>query len=38
LRKQVKTVEEEKIIEDTIYGTELKQLPHSLAVTNMILH
>lgn len=38
LRKQVKTTEEQKIIEDTIYGIELKQLPHSLAVTNMILH
>ncbi|MFA5917842.1 MAG: class I SAM-dependent DNA methyltransferase [Candidatus Gracilibacteria bacterium] len=38
LRKEVKTVEDEKIIEDTIFGTELKQLPHLLATTNMILH
>lgn len=38
LRKEVKTVEDEKIIEDTIFWTELKQLPHLLATTNMILH
>jgi type I restriction enzyme M protein len=38
LRKEVKTPDDEKIIEDTIFGTELKQLPHLLATTNMILH
>lgn len=38
LRKQVQTPEDEKLLEDTLYGIELKQLPHSLAVTNMILH
>lgn len=38
LRKQVKTSEDEEIIADTIYGNELKQLPHLLATTNLILH
>lgn len=38
LRKEVKTPDDEKIIEDTIFWTELKQLPHLLATTNMILH
>ncbi len=38
LRKQVKTSEDEEIIADTLYWTELKQLPHLLATTNMILH
>lgn len=38
LRRQVKTSEDEEIIADTLYWTELKQLPHLLATTNMILH
>jgi type I restriction enzyme M protein len=38
LRKQVKNVEDEKILQQSIFGIEKKQLPHMLAVTNMILH
>ncbi len=38
LRKEVKTPDDEKIIENTVFWTELKQLPHLLATTNMILH
>mgnify|MGYP000651205883 FL=1 len=38
LRKQVNNPDDEKIISDTLYGNELKQLPHLLATTNMILH
>lgn len=38
LLKESKSPNDIKTIEDTIYWTELKQLPHSLAVTNMILH
>jgi len=38
LRKQVNNSEDEEIIADTIYWNELKQLPHLLATTNMILH
>lgn len=38
LRKQVKTSEDEEIIADKLFWNELKQLPHLLATTNMILH
>lgn len=38
LRKQVQNPDEEKVLQDTIYGSELKQLPHLLATTNLILH
>lgn len=38
VKKQVKSVEDEKILQDTILGIEKKQLPHMLAVTNLILH
>lgn len=34
----VKTPEDEKILQDSIYGIEKKPLPHMLATTNMILH
>ncbi len=34
----VKTAEDEKILQSSIFGTELKQLPHLLATTNLILH
>jgi len=34
----VKTAEDEALIQQNIYGTELKQLPHLLATTNLILH
>lgn len=35
---EVKTAEDEKLLQSSIYWTELKQLPHILATTNMILH
>lgn len=34
----VKTAEDEALLQSSIYGTELKQLPHLLATTNLILH
>lgn len=37
-KNDVKTAEDEKLLQGSIYGTELKQLPHILATTNMILH
>lgn len=38
IRKQVKTPEDERVLEDSIRGVEKKQLPHLLCTTNMILH
>jgi type I restriction enzyme M protein len=38
LKAQAKTPAQRKKIERSIWGTEKKQLPHMLAVTNMILH
>lgn len=38
LMKQANTTEERKIIQKSIIGIEKKQLPHVLAVTNLILH
>lgn len=38
LNKQLKTAEDNIILQNTINWNELKQLPHMLAVTNMILH
>lgn len=38
LKKQVKNIEDEKTLQDTILGIEKKPLPHMLAVTNLILH
>lgn len=38
LQKQVKTAEDTKTIQNTIYGIEWKQLPYMLAMTNMYLH
>lgn len=34
----VKTAEDEALLQNSIYGTELKQLPHLLATTNLVLH
>ena len=34
----VKSQADEKKLHDSIYGVELKSLPHLLAITNMILH
>lgn len=38
LKKQAKTVEDRKIIQESVLGIEKKPLPHLLAVTNLILH
>ena len=39
VRKQhVKTVEQEQLLQASIYGVEKKPLPHLLCTTNMILH
>lgn len=37
-KQEVKTQADEKKLQNSIRGVELKQLPHSLALTNMILH
>ncbi len=37
-RQDVKSVEDLKILEETIHGMELKPLPFMLCVTNLILH
>lgn len=34
----VKTQDQEKELHDSIFGTEIKSLPHLLAITNMMLH
>ncbi|MCA9381927.1 SAM-dependent DNA methyltransferase [Candidatus Dojkabacteria bacterium] len=36
--KQVKTPEDENLLQNSIYGTEKKPLPHMLVMTNLILH
>lgn len=38
LRKQVKNIEDEKALQESILGIEKKPLPHMLCTTNMILH
>ncbi len=38
IRRNVKTPEDERILQDSIRGVEKKQLPHLLCTTNMILH
>jgi len=38
LKKQVKTTDDNKIINDSIHGVEKKPLPYMLATTNMMLH
>jgi len=38
MRKQLKTPEELKHLQNSLRGTEKKPLPHMLSVTNMILH
>jgi type I restriction enzyme M protein len=39
VRKQhVKTVEQEQLLQESIFGVEKKPLPHLLCTTNMILH
>lgn len=36
--KYVKTVDDEALLQKSIFGVEKKQLPHSLCMTNMLLH
>jgi type I restriction enzyme M protein len=36
--KYVNSVEDERLLQKSINGVEVKQLPHVLAVTNMLLH
>jgi type I restriction enzyme M protein len=38
LKRQVKNIEDEKTLQETILGIEKKPLPYMLAVTNLILH
>lgn len=38
LRKQVKTVDDQALLQQAIHGVEKKQLPHLLCITNMLLH
>lgn len=38
LRKQVNNVSDQKVLQETITGTELKPLPFMLAVVNLITH
>ena len=38
LEKQVKTIQDKKILQNSIKGVEKKPLPFMLAVTNMMLH
>lgn len=38
LKKHVKTVHDQKVLEKTLRGIEKKPLPHLLCMTNMILH
>ena len=36
--KYVKTIEDAQLLQASIHGVEKKQLPHSLCMTNMLLH
>ena len=38
LKNQVKTPEDDQILQKSIHGVEKKPLPHMLAMTNMMLH
>jgi type I restriction enzyme M protein len=38
MRKQVRTVEDEALLQSSLRGIEKKQLPHLLCLTNMMLH
>lgn len=38
LKKQVKNIEDQKILQDTVTGIELKPLPFMLSVINLITH
>lgn len=38
LSRQVKTTEDERAVQSSVYGMEKKQFPYILCVTNMLLH
>jgi type I restriction enzyme M protein len=38
VRREVKTAEDEELLQNSIMGVEKKQLPYTLLVTNMIFH
>jgi type I restriction enzyme M protein len=38
MRRDVKSTQDEKKLEENIHGVEFKPLPHMLAITNMMLH
>jgi len=38
LEKQIKTVEDRRIVQSSLFGIEKKPLPHLLCMTNMLLH
>ncbi len=38
LEKQVKTAEDKRLYDQSIYGVEKKPLPYLLAITNMLIH
>lgn len=38
LKKEIKTVEDQELLEKTLRGIEKKPLPHLLCMTNLILH
>lgn len=38
LEKQIKTVEDRRIMQSSLFGIEKKPLPHLLCMTNMLLH
>lgn len=38
LKKQVKTPDDRRKLQESIFGVEKKPLPHMLAITNMMLH
>lgn len=38
LKKQIKTVDDEELLHNSLFGIEKKSLPYLLCVTNMLLH
>ncbi|MDD3121814.1 MAG: N-6 DNA methylase, partial [Bacilli bacterium] len=38
LEKQVKTAEDKRLYDESVYGIEKKPLPYLLAITNMLIH
>jgi type I restriction enzyme M protein len=38
MKRQIKNIDDERILQESILGIEKKPLPHMLAITNLILH